>query len=95
MTDQSRYLPLQLKVMESFFEREVQRIEFVNKRNQLREAEKKALDQEKIEKQQVTLNQCVCSAVLYIENHEHTCFLQYMFVAIHVYACVGKAPGGG
>ena len=39
--------------MESFFEREVQRIEFVNKRNQIREAQKKSLDQTKIEKQQV------------------------------------------
>lgn len=42
--------------MESFFEREVQRIEFVNKRNQLREVEKKALDQIKVEKQQVQIN---------------------------------------
>ena len=47
---------LQLKVMESFFEWEVQRIEFVNKRNQLKEAEKKTLDQEKIEKQQVWIS---------------------------------------
>ena len=44
---------LQLKVMELFFEREVQRIEFVNKRNQVREAQKKALDQLKIENNRI------------------------------------------
>ena len=49
--------------MESFFDREVKRLDFVGERNQLRENQKKAMDDQKIAEQEVSSSSLCWPAV--------------------------------